>query len=522
MSELHQAEVLVIGSGIAGAVTAFQLAEQGIPVTVLSRSVSANESATYFAQGGIVFKGKQDSAALLEEDILRAGAGLSYPRAVHMLAERGPTLVKSVLVDKLGVPFDQDPSGAFSLGMEGGHTINRIIHAADATGKAIENTVLDAIRKHPNIQLLEGYTAVDILTPAHHSNNLLSIYQPNICVGVYALHRETNRIVRVLARKTILASGGLGQIFKRTTNPAGARGDGLAMAYRAGARVINNEFIQFHPTTYYHEYKQTFLISEAVRGAGARLVNSDGKPFMQNYDARWKDLAPRDIVAISIHKEMLLRDVSNVYLDMASYMSRDQIENEFPNIYRKCRENGIDPTRQPIPVVPAAHYACGGVWVDLKARTTIRNLYAAGEVSATGVHGANRLASTSLLEGLVWGCAAADDITQTLMDTPKPEADEIQEWEDSGSELPDPALISQDMSSIKNIMWNYVGLVRTSVRLQRALRELRNLENEIERFYRVSKLTDGLVGLRNAVRTAIIVTAEAWENKNSIGCHYRE
>jgi L-aspartate oxidase len=329
-------------------------------------------------------------------------------------------------------------------------------------------------------------------------------------------------VIRCLAKKTILATGGVGQIFLRTTNPAGARGDGLAMAHRAGARVINNEFIQFHPTTFYYQHSPRFLISEAIRGAGARLVHANGEPFMQKYDAEWKDLAPRDVVARSIHREMLAQDVPNVYLDLRSYIPEQTIKEHFPTIYKDCLAFGVDITRDLVPVVPAAHYFCGGVWTDEWGCTTLNHLYAAGEVSCTGVHGANRLGSASLLEGLVWGYRVAQHIQRTLADHPAPNPADIPPWQDAGLESADPALINQDMSSIKRIMWNYVGLVRTTPRLERAIRDLRSLENEIQRFYRVTRLTDSLLGLRNAVRAATIVALAAWENKTSIGCHYRE
>ncbi len=294
------------------------------------------------------------------------------------------------------------------------------------------------------------------------------------------------------------------------------------MAARAGARVINCEFIQYHPTAFYHRNAPCFLISEAVRGEGAKLVNEDGQPFMQKYDQEWKDLAPRDVVARSIHQEMLSRDVSNVYLDLRSHIPAEHIEEHFPSIQKQCLEFGVDITRDLVPVVPAAHYFCGGIWVDEWGRTTINSLYAVGEVACTGVHGANRLASTSLLEGLVWGHRAAQHIDRTMPKQPKPDAKEIPSWQTTGKEAPDLALISQDMSSIKHIMWNYVGLIRTNHRLIRAIRDLRHLEMEIERFYRAVRLTDPLVGLRNAVQTAIIVTSAAWENKTSMGCHFRQ
>ena len=348
------------------------------------------------------------------------------------------------------------------------------------------------------------------------------VYEPRSCVGAYLFDRKSKRVIRCLAKDTVLATGGLGQIYLRTTNPSGARGDGLAMAYRMGARAINNQFIQFHPTTFFHRHAPQFLISEAVRGAGARLVNADGEPFMQKYDPKWKDLAPRDVVARSIHQEMLLHDVSNVYLDLTSYIPAETIRASFPNIYQSCLEYGVDITKDLVPVVPAAHYAIGGVWVDEWGLTSIDHLYAVGEVACTGVHGANRLASTSLLEGLVWGQRAASHIRDQIAKHPLHNPDDIPPWEDVGTYDPDPALISQDMYHIKSIMWNYVGLIRNRWRLERALRELRNLENEIERFYRVTRVTDSLIGLRNAVRSAIIVTSAAWENKKSMGCHYRE
>ena len=282
------------------------------------------------------------------------------------------------------------------------------------------------------------------------------------------------------------------------------------------------EFVQFHPTTFHDQLAPHFLISEAVRGAGARLVHADGEPFMQKYDPVWKDLAPRDVVARSIHREMLERDVPNVYLDLASYIPAERILEHFPTIYKNCLAYGIDITKDLAPVAPAAHYACGGVWVDEWGTTTIRNLYAVGEVACTGLHGANRLASTSLLEGLVWGYRAAAHILEHLPAEKLHDPNDIPPWYDAGLAETDPALIAQDMSSIQSVMWNYVGLVRTTRRLERALRELRHLETEIVEFYRASRLSDGLIGLRNAARTAVMVASAAWHNKQSVGCHYRE
>lgn len=522
LDDLIQTEVLVLGTGIAGATTALRLAEAGIDVTLVTRADQPEDTNTDWAQGGIVYRGEGDSVDLLEEDIQHAGAEHCNPKAVQILASEGPDLVQRLLIDQLAVPFDHEPDGSLALVLEGGHSLQRIIHATDATGHAIQSALLTAVSKQANIRLLTNHTAIDLLTPAHHARNRLEVYEPQRCIGAYLLNRQTGKVTRALAQRTVLATGGLGQIFLHTSNPTGSRGDGLAMAYRAGARVINAEFIQFHPTTFYHRNAPRSLISEAVRGDGARLVHADGQPFMQKYDPEWKDLAPRDLVARSIHLEMLRKGVPNVYLDLRTYIPTERIRAHFPHIIQACLEYGVDPTRDLVPVAPAAHYFCGGVWVDEWGQTTIERLYAAGEVSCTGVHGANRLASTSLLEGLVWGWRAAGHIIEYLPNDPPPDPDDIPSWENAGLQVPDPALITQDLSVIQHIMWNYVGLVRTTNRLDRALRELRQLETEIERFYRVSRVSDDLIGLRNAVRSAVIVAAAAWENKTSLGCHYRE
>ena len=519
--DLIRTDVLIIGCGIAGGVAALELAEAGVEVTVVTLSTKPEESNTYYAQGGIVYENEKDSPELLIEDVIRAGAGMSNRKAVEILAREGPALVRSILLDKIGVPFDRTSSDGLSLVMEGGHSLHRILHAADTTGSAIEKRLLHTLSSFSNVRVLTNHTAVDLLTPAHHATDRLKVYDQPSCVGAYVLDQLTGRVLRVVSRSTILATGGLGQIYLRTTNPRGARGDGLAMAYRAGARVINCEFMQFHPTAFYKEGAPCFLISEAVRGAGARLVDETGSSIMEKYEPKWKDLAPRDVVARSMHTEMLARGLPNLYLDVASVLSPNEIKTSFPSIYEKCLEFDVDISKDPVPVVPAAHYFCGGVWVDEFGRSTVSNLYAVGEVSCTGIHGANRLASTSLLEGLVWGHRSASHIMQHLSAIPPYDAVDIPSWLQTGTEEPDAALISQDMQAIKNVMWNYVGLVRTDRRLQRAIRELRHLEFEIERFYRAVRLTDGLLGLRNAVRAGLIVAIAAWENKSSVGCHYR-
>ncbi len=522
MPEYIETEVLILGSGIAGATAALELADLGVRVVMVTSATAPQESNTYYAQGGIIYRGVDDAPAALAADITRAGGDHCNPIAVNILAEEGPERVDEILLKRAKVDFDRTETGELSLAREGGHSMPRILHVADYTGKAIEESLIAAVRARPNITLLTGHTAVDLLTPAHHALDRHVVYQPLSCVGAYLFDQTDGAVKRCMARKTILATGGLGQIFLRSSNPPGARGDGFAMASYAGARLINMEFVQFHPTTFHHDGAPNFLITEAVRGAGGRLVLANGEPFMQKYAPEWKDLAPRDVVARSIHREMLSRGLTHVYLDLRSYISRDEILHHFPTIRESCLRYGVDIATDLVPVVPAAHYTCGGVWVDEWGRTTLEDLYAIGEVSCTGLHGANRLASTSLLEGLVWGHRTAVDIQRGLPADLRLAPDQIPPWQDAGLDSPDPALIQQDLSAIKQIMWNYVGLVRTTSRLQRALSELRHLETEILRFYRGSRLTDELIGLRHAVRSAILVTEAAWENKRSMGAHYRE
>ncbi len=517
-----ETDVLIIGCGIAGASAALRLAEDPkLRITVVTAEGDPHESNTYYAQGGIIYRGDDDSPQLLAKDIERAGAGMSNPAAVRIVAEEGPALVRAFLVDKLGVPFDSIPGQGMERIKEAAHSTQRIIHVGDYTGRAIQEKLVEALRAYPNIDLRTRQTAVDLLTPSHHSRNRLAVYDPLSCVGAYAFDQATGRVEAYLAKKTILATGGLGQIFLYSTNPPDARGDGLAMAYNAGARIINAEYVQFHPTAFYYRDQARFLVSEAVRGAGGRLVNDRGEPFMQKYAPEWKDLAPRDVVARSIHQEMLSTGVKNVYLDLKSYLPADRIKSHFPAIHDKCLEYGVDITRDWIPVVPAAHYHCGGVWVDEHGRSSIGNLYAVGEVSCTGLHGANRLGSASLLEGLVYGARAAEDVQRTLGD-PEIRPEDIPPWYDEGlTEVADPALIKQDMTNIQHIMWNYVGLVRSARRLDRAISDLRDLQVEIYRFYASTRLSHELIGLRNAVQSALIVALAAWANKTSQGCHYR-
>jgi len=518
--------VLVVGTGIAGATAALRLARNPQrQVVLLTRAPDPEESNTRYAQGGIVSRGPDDSAESLVADILAAGAGASSPQAARILAEEGPRLVEEVLVRVAGVEFDRAPEGGLAWGTEAAHSHRRILHVGDTTGRAIAAALMSQLRACPNVRMVTQATAIDLITFPHHNRDPLAAYRPISCHGAYAFDRRERTVHRYLAAATILATGGLGRIYRNTTNAPGARGDGLAMAHRAGARIGNAEYVQFHPTALAAPGAEGFLISEAVRGEGGRLLSPDGRPFMEKYAPQWEDLAPRDIVARAIDLEMVTHGYSHVMLDLASSMSPEAIRARFPSIYQRCLQAGFDLSHEPVPVVPAAHYFCGGVLVDEWGRSSVQNLYAIGEVSCTGLHGANRLASTSLLEGLVWGSRAAqhleDGFLRGEMDRPPP-AEAIPRWDETGLVAePDRTLIQGDMQTIQSIMWNYVGLVRSPEGLSRAIRELRHLLNEIETFYRATKLSDGLIGLRNAVEAALIVAEAARHNRQSRGCHYR-
>jgi len=514
---ITETDVLIIGAGIAGCCTALTVADHGYQILLTTRLADALDCATAHAQGGVVYRGKDDSAELLIKDIQEAGAGICNEPAVQQLAAKGPSLVESLLIQKLGVAFDRDESGRFDITEEGAHSIPRILHVEDLTGRAIEERLLAAVRQNPRIKLATQTTAVDLLTLSHHSKRRTDVYRQPMCVGAYLLNQQTQQVDACLAREVVLATGGLGQIFLHTSNPVGARGDGIAMAYRAGARLINLEYVQFHPTTLYAGDSSNFLISESVRGEGGVLVDAQGRPFMEKYHPRGS-LAPRDVVARAIHEEMLAQRSPCVYLDI-THQPPDWIRERFPNIYRRCLEVGIDMTKSLIPVVPAAHYSCGGVATDLCGRTSLDRLWAVGEVACTGLHGGNRLASTSLLEGLVWGHEAGLAIAQRLGELHY-YAPLVDEWKHE-KEPVDPALILQDWLTIRYTMSNYVGLVRSRRRLNRARHILRELQMEVEDFYARAILTDDMVGLRNGVQTALAVLFAASENRQSIGCHYR-
>ena len=519
---------LVLGSGIAGLATAFALARRGVKVLVATKADDPADCNTAWAQGGIIYFGKNDSPDALVRDILRAGAGLCNPEAVRHLAVEGPRIVKRILLDEVGVPFSRTRRGDLDFTREGAHSVARIVHAADATGLAIETSLLARIRQERNITLWPGGRAIDLITARHHSTDVGQRYAlQDPCLGAYVLDRK-GKVHTVLADFTVLATGGVGRLFVHTTNTRHAIGDGLAMADRAGAASLNLEYVQFHPTTLYHPDAERFLISESLRGEGAILVNRAGETFMHRYDRR-KDLAPRDVVTRAIVEEMTGRSEPCVYLDLAHHYSgkgRLSISERFPTIAATCAKFGIDIAKEPIPVVPAAHYFCGGVLADLEGRTTIRHLYAVGETSCTGLHGANRLASTSLLEGLVWGTHAAASIAARLKagGAPAPAVFRaIPDWKSPGdAQNEDPALLQQDWATIRSTMWNYVGIVRTTARLARAVADLRDLEKRILRFYQVTKVSKEIVDLFHGVRAASLIAQSAFKNPVSRGCHYRK
>ncbi len=512
-------EILIIGAGIGGCTTAITAADNGCKVILLTSGRNVENSSTVRAQGGIIYKGIKDSQKSLIEDIENAGDGMCNPEAVRHLAKEGPKIVKNFLIDKVNVKFDKNKNGKLDLTREGGHKIERIIHCSDSTGKSIAEVLWEKVKKHKNITIFSNTTAIDLITTSHHSLNSVDIYLPITCVGAYVLKQKSHKTIKILAKETILATGGLGQVYLHTTNGAGSRGDGFAMALRASARIANMEFIQFHPTTLYGTAADNFLITESLRGEGGILLNANGEKFAKKYH-KLGSLAPRDIVSRAIHNEMLKTHQSFVYLDI-SHKSAEWLINRFPTIYNKCLEHKIDITKMPIPIVPAAHYACGGVMVDKFGKTSVPRLRAVGEVSCTGVHGANRLASTSLLEALVWGVWTGKDVGENVKRKRKFFFPKTAPWIDK-TEKVDISLLNQDWMIIKHTMWNYVGLIRGERRLRRAQRILRELQTEIETFYRRVAISDEIIGLRNGLQTARAILYAAIRNARSKGCHYRE
>lgn len=510
-------DVLVIGCGIAGCICALELAERGFDVILIGSGSNIWESNSSYAQGGIIYHGHGDSEDSLAKDIEAAGAGLCNRIAVEQLVRFGPKFVKELLLDKFKVVFERGQDGGLCFTEEAAHSCPRILYYRDHTGRSIMQALFESIQSSKNIHFKIGHTAVDLITLSHHSKTMTDIYKPSTCIGAYVMDNAKEQVETIFAKETVLATGGLGEVFLHTTNPKEARGDGVAMAYRAGARIMNMEYVQFHPTALFVPSERRFLLSEALRGEGAELLDCDLKSFMHLYHEK-SSLAPRDIVARSMYQEMVKADVPHLWLDI-SFRDPVWLKDRFPSIYSHCQAKGFDMTKEPIPVVPAAHYACGGVAVDEKGKTSILRLRGIGEVSCTGLHGGNRLASTSLLEGLVWAKVCADDLSAELPRR-KDYFPSVEEWVMS-EEPVDKALIQQDWMTIKQTMWNYVGLIRDRHRLCRALKMLQELKWEIESFYEKGKLNPELLGLRNGVQTALLITQGALRNKHSLGCHYR-
>jgi L-aspartate oxidase len=509
-----RSDFLVIGSGIAGLSFALKAAELGT-VSLITKKARA-ESNTNYAQGGIAAViDAADSADLHIEDTLSAGVGLCHRDAVEILVREGPQRLNELIA--IGVAFTQR-EGKLDLGREGGHSRNRIVHAHDRSGWEIERALLHSIAGHRSITVYENHLAVDLITE-HHLAHRTHVSLPLHCWGAYALDVEGNRVKTFLAGATVLCSGGAGQVYLHTTNPPIATGDGVAMAHRAGATIANMEFIQFHPTTLYQSGSPAFLISEAIRGFGGILKTRQGEEFMGKYDARGS-LAPRDIVARAIDSELKRRGEDYVLLDLR-HLPPQSVREHFPHIYQTCLTNfKLDITSEPIPVVPAAHYSCGGVVTDLQGRTSIGNLYACGEVAMSGVHGANRLASNSLLEAIVFAHRAFDHARSEFR-SGSHTIPAIPSWDDTGTfDAEEWVLIEHDKREIQQIMWDYVGIVRSNLRLHRAARRLRLIGDEIEDFYKRTKVVEGLIELRNLAAVSDLIVRSALLRKESRGLHY--
>jgi len=506
-------DFLVIGSGLAGLSFALKAAEFGTVGIVTKREI--NEANTSYAQGGIsgVMNLDQDSFEKHINDTLEAGAGLCDPKAVEAMVTQAPRLIKELI--EHGVQFTKE-NGKLHLGREGGHSENRVVHVNDATGWEVENVMVRNVRSHPNITVFEYHFAMELLTE-HHLGKKVKYLRKIHCFGAYVLDTKTEEVHRMLAKTTILASGGAGDVYGKTTNPDIATGDGIAMAYRAKARIKNMEFVQFHPTALNVPESDSFLISEALRGHGAILRNSDGEAFMPQYDER-KDLAPRDIVARAIDDQLKKRGDKSVFLDI-THKPALEVTSSFPNIYETCLEFGIDITKQWIPVVPAAHYFCGGVETDLNGRTSIDRLFACGEVACTGVHGANRLASNSLLEALFFADQAVNSASSAIRKLSFNE--KIPEWDESGTfNNKEWVLVSHNKEELQQIMSDYVGIVRSDLRLERALRRQTLLYEEVEDFYSRTRINVPVCELRNLISIAYLIIKAAMSRKESCGLHY--
>jgi len=512
-------DFLIIGSGIAGLTFALKTARRfpDKSITILTKA-NTDETNTKYAQGGIAVVNdlEHDSFQKHIEDTLTAGDGLCNEQVVEMVVKEGPLRVNEII--EWGAQFDTDKEGEFMRGKEGGHSEFRILHHKDITGFEIERALVEKTSQYPNILIHNHWFVVDIITQ-HHLGYLVTKATPDItCYGVYALNLRTNNVEKILARCTVMASGGVGQVYRTTTNPRIATGDGIAMTYRAKGRIENMEFIQFHPTALYEAgVSPSFLITEAVRGDGGILRNNDGEAFMAAYDTR-ADLAPRDVVARAIDSEMKRTGTEHVYLDCRD-MDHEKFMAHFPNIYERCRLAGIEVFQQMIPVAPAAHYCCGGIKTDPWGRSSILNLYACGECSSTGLHGANRLASNSLLEALVFAHRCAEDVASKIDSIPY--ADAVPDWNASGTTKPkEMILVTQSLKELQLVMSDYVGIVRNDTRLQRAMSRIDLLHNETEELYKTAALSPQLCELRNLITIGYLIVKGAQFRKESRGLHF--
>ncbi len=508
-------DAIIIGGGAAGLSLALQLARNA-RIAIITKG-PLQEGATLYAQGGIsAVVDAEDSFESHIEDTLRAGAGLCDPEVVRFTVENASRAIDWLIAN--GVPFDRqtdaDGSSRFHLTREGGHSHRRVLHAADATGKAIETTLVDRLRQHENIDILENHIVIDLIT-----SDKMGLEGERRCLGCYLLDNTNQQVLTLASHQTVLATGGAGKVYLYTSNPDVSTGDGIAMAWRAGCRVANMEFIQFHPTCLFHPRAKSFLITEAIRGEGGRLLLPDGTPFAHKFHPDG-ELAPRDVVARAIDHEMKRLGADCLYLDI-SHKPAEFIKSHFPTVYRRCLEFGIDITTSPIPIVPAAHYTCGGVVTDLKGRTDIEGLYAIGETAYTGLHGANRMASNSLLECLVFAKSAADEISRQLANNPATPHPDLPLWDESLVKKADEEIVvAHDWDELRRVMWDYVGIVRTDRRLQRAQRRIHILAQEVEEHYAHYLISNDLIELRNLVLVAELIVRSALSRKESRGLHY--
>jgi L-aspartate oxidase len=496
-------DVLVLGEGLAGAISALKAAEMGAEVAILSSSTSP---ASAWAQGGIVYKGDGDPSKL-KEDILNSGVSINNPEAVNLLVNKGPTDIENWLQKTLNISFDRNDKGELDLCLEAAHSIRRILHVKDFTGKGILNPLLEKIESHPKIHRLKG-TLIELILSDRHGTTKNCEYLARKVLGAYYLDSQS-MVNKLIAQSTVMATGGFSGVFQHSSGPSANIGAGISAAHRAGAKTLHLEFIQFHPTTFYKDGHPRTLLTEALRGDGAILVDENKNRFID-------EMAPRDQVARAIHEKIASSNGSCVYLDLRKIQS---IEEHFPGVAALLKKNKINPLEDLVPVVPASHYTMGGVWTDMNGETSLKGLWACGEVACTGLHGANRLASTSLLEALVFGLRAGENAARNASLVCVDQ--EIQDWMPAEEDV-DPVLLQQDWSLLRQTMWNYVGLIRTEKRLERAASLINELRNEVESFYKQAKLNDSLVNLRHAILVASLTLYSALRRKKSLGTHYIE